>query len=319
MRLAYMQGTALHFPLAMMLNLQDLLAGNCSQVALGLMREPFLGNPRANKMTAWWITNWSQRRRPPPPSTNAAMEKWMNDLATEMHDGHHPFCCMHTIKEDGSCFVTGFTAPNLIRNALTGRGEDYLSIVGQSWITVEDFTMQIVGTCDRVHHLLLFAVCVATAERKEVEKVGMLGAPTKGMADHADRGRIAGATQPAPFPSPTAQETPAKVPPPPQQEKQGAFVPIKEGNVEVFQNHPVVKVGWRAYLVPQNYGGNLDCDQATCIQLEKRRGGTEEVTCCVDTQNTDMGQRVNGDRLTYIVLLVFGKWMTEADIAEVSR
>ena len=23
---------------------------------------------------------------------------------------------------------------------------------------------------------------------------------------------------------------------------------------------PVVKVGWRGYLVPRNYGGNLDCD-----------------------------------------------------------
>ena len=58
--------------------------------------------------------------------------------------------------------------------------------------------MQIVGTCDRAHHLLPLAVCVATAERKEVvrpflaalceevEKDGMPWAPTKGMADHAD-------------------------------------------------------------------------------------------------------------------------------------
>ena len=27
--------------------------------------------------------------------------------------------------------------------------------------------------------------------------------------------------------------------------------------------------------MPRNYGGNLDCDQATCTQLEKCRGGTE--------------------------------------------
>ena len=58
--------------------------------------------------------------------------------------------------------------------------------------------MQIVGTCDRAHHVLPLAVCVASAERKkvvcpflaalreEVEKDGMPWAPTKGMADHAD-------------------------------------------------------------------------------------------------------------------------------------
>ena len=62
------------------------------------------------------------------------------------------------------------------------------------------------------------------------------------------------ATQQAPLPSPTPQETPAKVPPPPQQETQGALVPIEGGDVEVFQNRPVAKVGWRAYLVPRNYG-----------------------------------------------------------------
>ena len=54
------------------------------------------------------------------------------------------------------------------------------------------------GTCDRAHHLLPLAVCVATAERKEgvhpflaavreePEKNGMPWAPTKGMADHGD-------------------------------------------------------------------------------------------------------------------------------------
>ena len=125
-------------------------------------------------------------------------------------------------------------------------------------------------------------------------------------------------TLPAPLPSPTPQETPAKVPPPPQQETQGALVPIQEGDVEVFQNRPVVKVGWRAYLVPQNYGGNLDCDQATCTQLEKCRGGTEVVTRCLDARNRDIARRVNADRLTCIFLHVFGKWMTEVDILELS-
>ena len=123
----------------------------------------------------------------------------------------------------------------------------------------------------------------------------------------------------APLPSPTPQETPVKVPPPPQQETQGALVPIHEGDVEVFQNHAVVKVGWRAYLVPRNYGSSLDCDRATCTQSEKCRGGTEVVTRCLDARNTDIAKRVNGDRLTCIFLRVFGKWMTEADILELSR
>ena len=46
---------------------------------------------------------------PPPPSTKAALEKWINDLAPETNDGHDPYCFMHTIKEDGSCFVAGST------------------------------------------------------------------------------------------------------------------------------------------------------------------------------------------------------------------
>ena len=100
-----------------------------------------------------------------------------------------------------------------------------------------------------------------------------------------DGDRIAQASQPAPLPSPTPQETPTKVPPPPQQETQGALVPIQEEDVEVFQNGLVVKVGWRAYLVPLNYGGNLDCDQATCTQLVKCRGGTEVVIRCLDARN----------------------------------
>ena len=133
-----------------------------------------------------------------------------------------------------------------------------------------------------------------------------------------DGGRIAAATQPAPLPSPTPPKTPAKVPPPPQQETQGALVPIERGDVEVFQNRPVVKVGWRAYLVPQNYGGNLDCDQATCTQLETCGGGTEEVTHYLDAQNRDFAQCLNADRLTCIFLRVLGKWMTEADILELS-
>ena len=126
------------------------------------------------------------------------------------------------------------------------------------------------------------------------------------------------ATQLAPLPSPTPQETPAKVPPPPQQETQGALVPIEGADVEVFQNRLGVKVGWRAYLVPRNHGGNLDCDQATCTQLEKCRGGREQVTRCLDAQNRNFAQRVNADRLTCIFVRVFGKWMTEADILELS-
>ena len=175
---AYLQGAALHLPLAMTLKLQDRLAGNRPQRPLALMREAFPGDPLVSKMTARWITNWFQRRRQPPFSTKAALEKWINDLAPETHDGHDPYCFMHNIKEDGSCFVAGFTIPNLIPNALRRQGEDYLSIDGQFSITVEGFTMQIVGTYDRAHHLLPLAVCVATKERKkalreEVEEDGM--------------------------------------------------------------------------------------------------------------------------------------------------
>ena len=52
----------------------------------------------------------------------------------------------------------------------------------------------------------------------------------------------------------------------------------------MFKNHLVVKVGWRAYVVPRKYSGNLDYKQATCTQLVKCRGGTEVVTHCLDAQ-----------------------------------
>ena len=86
----------------------------------------------------------------------------------------------------------------------------------------------------------------------------------------------------------------------------------------MFQNRPVVKVGWRAYLVLRSYCGNFDCDQATCTQPENCRGGTEEVTRCLDAQNGDFAQRVNDYWLTCILLPVLGKWITEADILELS-
>ena len=123
-----MQGTALHLPLAMTLKMQDLLAGDYPHRGLAPMREAFPGDPLVSKMTARWITNSSQRRMPPPPSAKAALEKRNNDLAPETNDGHDRYCFMHTIKEDGSCSVAGFTTANLIRNARRGRGEDYLSI-----------------------------------------------------------------------------------------------------------------------------------------------------------------------------------------------
>ena len=71
--------------------------------------------------------------------------------------------------------------------------------------------------------------------------------------------------------------------------------------------------------MPQNYGGNLDCDEATCTQLEKGSAGEEVVTHYLDAQNRDIAQRVDSDRLICILVLVFGKWMTEADILELSR
>ena len=51
-RSTYMQGTALHLPLALTLQLQDLLSDNCPKRALALMREAFPGDPLVSKMTA---------------------------------------------------------------------------------------------------------------------------------------------------------------------------------------------------------------------------------------------------------------------------
>ena len=90
------------------------------------------------------------------------------------------------------------------------------------------------------------------------------------------------------------------------------------GDVKVFQNCLVVKVGRSVYLVPRNYGGNIDSNQATCTQLEKCRGGTEVVMRCLDARNRDIAERVNADRLTCIFFSIFGKWMIEADVFELS-
>ena len=82
---------------------------------------------------------------------------------------------------------------------------------------------------------------------------------------------------------------------------------IQEEHVELFQNRPVIKVSWGAHIVPLNYGGNLDCDQATCTQLVKCRGGKKVVMWCQNARNKDITQRVNADWLTCILLRVFGK------------
>ena len=78
----------------------------------------------------------------------------------------------------------------------TRRGEDFQSINRQFCITVEGFTMHVLGTCDVAHRLLPIAICVATSERKavtapflkavhkEVQKDGSPWCPTKRMADH---------------------------------------------------------------------------------------------------------------------------------------
>ena len=64
--------------------------------------------------------------------------------------------------------------------------------------------------------------------------------------------------------------------------------------------------------MPQNYSGNLDCDQAACTELQKCYGGTKEVTRCLDAQNRDFARHANADGLTCIFLPVFDEWMTEA-------
>ena len=123
------------------------------------------------------------------------MEGWINNFAPETHDENDPYCFMHDIKKDGSCFVACLSTPNLIRNVQRGRGEDYLFIDEPFSMSVEGFTMQIVDTCDRARHLLPFAVCVPTAESKEVvcpllaalhQEVEKNGATKKTMANHAD-------------------------------------------------------------------------------------------------------------------------------------
>ena len=194
---SYLEGTSLHLPLPMTLKLKDLLQGNCPQRALALMREAFPGDPVVGKMSAKWIANWNARRAPPPPSTKAELEKWINELEEERIDDDSPYCFKESVADDGSTFLTCLSTPNLIRNARRGRGEDFLSIDGQFFITVEGFTMQVLGTCDVAHHLLPIAVCIATSERKavtapflkavheEVQKDGSPWCPTKGMADHA--------------------------------------------------------------------------------------------------------------------------------------
>ena len=69
----------------------------------------------------------------------------------------------------------------------------------------------------------------------------------------------------------------------------------------------------------QNYCGKLDCDESTCTQLEKCRGGKKKVTCRLDARKKNFAHCVNADRLTCIFLRVFGKRMTEADIFELWR
>ena len=125
------------------------------------------------------------------------LEKWINQLEEERIDDDSPYCFKESIADDGSDFLTCLSTPNLIRNARRGRGEDFLSIAGQFSITVEGFTMQVLGTCDVAHYLLPITVCVATSGRKaviapflkavheEVQKDGSPWCPTKGMADHA--------------------------------------------------------------------------------------------------------------------------------------
>ena len=93
--------------------------------------------------------------------------------------------------------MTCLSAPNLIRNARKDGGEDFLSVKGQISITLEGFTMQVLGTCDIAHHLLPIAVCLAIPEWKavmepflkamheEVQQDGSPWRPTEGMADHA--------------------------------------------------------------------------------------------------------------------------------------
>ena len=163
---SYLEGTSLHLLLHMTLKLKDLLQGDCPQRALALMREACPGDPLVGKMSAKWIANWNARQAPPPPSTKAELEKWINKWEEERIDDDSPYCFKESIADDGSNFLTCLSTPNLIRSARRACGEDFLSIDGQFSITVEGFTMQVLGTCDVAHRLLPIAVCVATSERK---------------------------------------------------------------------------------------------------------------------------------------------------------
>ena len=119
-----MQGTTLHLSLPMTLKLQELVAVICPHRALALMPDAFWGDPLVSTNTALSMTNRAQRGRPPPRSTKAALEGLIKDLAFKTHDGHNPYCFMHTVSQVRSCFVARFITPNRIRTARRGRGED---------------------------------------------------------------------------------------------------------------------------------------------------------------------------------------------------
>ena len=194
---SYLEGTSLHLPLHMTLKLKDYLQGNCPQRALALMREAFPGDRVIGKMSATWIAHWNARRLPRPPVPRQSLRNGSTSWKRSKIDDDSPYCFKESIVDDGSNFLTRLLSPNLFRNARRDRGQDFLSIDGQLSITVESFTMQVLGTCDVAHRLLPIVVCVATSERKavtapflkavheEVQKDGSRWCPTKGMADHA--------------------------------------------------------------------------------------------------------------------------------------
>ena len=99
-------------------------------------------------------------------------------------------------------------------------------------------------------------------------------------------------------------ETSAKATPPLQQETQDTFLPFHEGDVGVFQNGPLVKLGCRSYLVLPNYGCILDGDHATCTKI--CTVSKEEVTLCLDPRNTDIAQRGDSNWLTGIFRHILG-------------
>ena len=187
----------------MTLKLKDLLQGNCPQRALALMRAALPRGPVVGKMSAKWNANWNACPPPPPAlSTKAKGEKRLKELEEERIDDNWLYYFKESIVDDGSIFLTCLSTPNLIQNARRGRAEDFLSIDRQFSITIEGFTMQLLGTCDVAHRLLPIAICVATSERKavaapflkavheEVQKDGSRWCPTKGIADHASALRV---------------------------------------------------------------------------------------------------------------------------------